>query len=71
MRKSETLSDFRARIARMIPREPDKPKSHAALLRPKGSQPTPSEVRGGAKLRKLAKPPKAIAKWLKANGVKI
>ena len=71
-KRQETVAEFKARLSAQAKARGEQPvKTHAALLRPKGSQPTPSEVMGGAKLRKLPKPPKDVAKWLRANGVKL
>jgi hypothetical protein len=71
-KRQESVRDFKARLVVMLAQERGlMPKPHAALLRPKGSAPTPSEVMGGAKMPKLRKPPKRVGKWLKSLGVKV
>ena len=69
----ESTADFKARLAAILKVEARQPvkKRHAPLLRPKGSQPTPSEVLGGAELFELSKPSRKIAKWLRSLGIKV
>jgi hypothetical protein len=70
----ETTEDFRMRLATMLRKPGDNSpykKVQRTLRRPKGSQPTPAEVLGGAKMQEVEKPPRAIAKWLRSLGVKV
>jgi hypothetical protein len=65
----ESTGDFKARLSAMLGTTPVK--KHKALLRPKGSQPTPSEVLGGREMFELAKPSRKVAKWLRSLGIKV
>jgi hypothetical protein len=72
----EDTADFKARIAalrRTLFHEPELPRKRADgyYRRDKGSAPTPSEVLGGARMPKLPKPPKEVARWLRSLGVKL
>lgn len=68
-RPVESTGDFKARLAAMLGTKPVK--KHTALVRPKGSQPTPAEVLGGREMFELGKPSPKIAKWLRSLGIKV
>jgi hypothetical protein len=66
-RPHETVAEFKARLAAMDKSKRQRP----PIVKRRGCAPTPSEVLGGAKMPKLSKPPKEIAKWLRSIGVKV